>query len=131
MATTLTHGATTVQLLGAPLWIDEYTWKAVLQRIRPTVTGAVNVEASTLQAGRPISLSGAGNRMWATRAVAETLRAWAALPAQTFLLVLRDEAARTVVFNQEAGAIEADPIFGLADVQDGDYYRVTLRFLEV
>lgn len=131
MATTLTYGATTVQLLGAPLWADEYAWKAVEQRMRYSVTGAPVVEAATRQAGRPIKLSGDGNRLWVTRAVLETLRAWAALPAQAFQLVLRDEPARSVVFDHEAGAIDAEPIFGLADVQAGDYYRVTLRFIEV
>jgi hypothetical protein len=36
-----------------------------------------------------------------------------------------------VIFNHAEGAIEADPVKGFPTVSDGDYYRATLRFIEV
>lgn len=131
MATTLTYGATTLPLPADLLWADEYSWKKVVQRTRQSVTGALLVEAAALQAGRPITLSGEDNRAWVTRTVLDTLRAWADLPGQTFHLVVRDGAPLNVVFGHEAGAIEAQPVGVWDDVQPGDYYRVTLRFIEV
>jgi hypothetical protein len=46
-------------------------------------------------------------------------------------LVVRGEAARNVLFNHEAGAIDASPILDYSDPQSADLYRLTLRFIEV
>jgi hypothetical protein len=36
-----------------------------------------------------------------------------------------------VIFNHAEGAIDAKPVMGFPTVSDNDYYRATLRFIEV
>ena len=132
MATTLTYGGTTVALPTDLLWVDEYAWRPVEQRQTYTITGAQIVEAYAKQAGRAITLRGGANYAPVTRSVLESLRAWAAVPGRVFSLVLRSEAARTVAFDQAAGAIEATPLIDYSDVDANDQYvSLVLRFIEV
>ena len=127
---TLTYSSTTLTLPADLAWTDEYAWRAVEQTRAYTITGAQVVQAFARQSGRPITLSGGPDRAWITRTQLETLRAWAALPGQTFSLVVRGAAARTVAFDHDAGAMEAEPVFADSDVADGDFYTVKLRFFE-
>lgn len=129
--TTLTLSPTTLNLPDDLLWADEYAWRAVEQTTQYTITGALLVEAAERQAGRPITLEGGPNWGWLTRAQLEQLRAWAALPAQAFSLVIRADAARSVAFDHAAGAIEARPVVDYRDPADGDFYIARLRFLEL
>ena len=131
MATTLTYSGTTVVLPNDLIWADEYAWRQVDQRTTYTITGALIVEASARQSGRPITLRGGPDYAWVTRATLEALRAWAAVPARQFTLVLRGEAPRTVAFDHAAGAIEAAQVCESSDVDSGDFYSLTLRFIEV
>lgn len=126
MPTTLTRGGTTLTLPDL-LWPDEYAWQAVEQRTQFTITGALIVEASAKQAGRPITLqSGA----WFVRSQLETLRAWAALPAQQFTLSYRG-VSFDVAFDHSRGALAATAVIDYSDPDGTDYYAVTLRFIEV
>lgn len=126
MSTTLARGATTLPLPDL-LWPDEFSWQAVEQRTQYSITGALIVEASAKQAGRPITLqSGA----WFTRETLETLRAWAALPAESFTLVYRGTTL-TVAFDHQRGAITAEALFEVCDPDSADEIRATLRFIEV
>lgn len=131
MATTLTHGVTTVTLPNDLLWTDEFGWPAVEQRTQYSITGALLVESAVKQAGRTITLAGGPSWAWIPRATLVTLQAWAALPAQQFSLVVRGEAARTVVFDQAGGPIAAQPVIDYSDPDGGDDYVVTIRFIEV
>jgi len=131
MATTLTYGVTTVTLPNDLLWTDEFGWQAVEQRTQYSITGALIVEAASKQAGRAITLAGGPSWGWITRSVLVTLQAWAELPAQQFTLVLRGEAARTVVFDQAQRPIEAQPVIDYSDPDSTDDYVATIRFLEV
>jgi hypothetical protein len=127
----LTYAATTLTLPVDLVWGDEFAWRAVEQRTQYTLTGALLVDAYVKQAGRPITLRGDSTAGWVTRADLNTLRAWAALPAQAFSLVLRGEAARDVIFDHAGGAIDAAPVAEFSDPEDDDYYVVTLRFIEI
>jgi hypothetical protein len=131
MATTLTYGGTTVTLPGDLLWTDEFGWPAVEQRTQYSITGALLLEAAVKQAGRTVTLTGGPSWGWITRSVLVTLQAWAELPAQQFTLVLRGEAARTVVFDQAQRPIEAQPVIDYSDPDSTDDYVATIRFLEV
>ena len=129
---TLTYGATTLNLPDDLMWTDEFAWQAVEQRVKHTITGALRVESFATQAGRSITLEGGDDFAWAARSVVETLGAWRLFPAQSFELVLRDEPARTVVFDHQAGAIDVAPVIDYSDVDSADYYRIKkLRFIEV
>lgn len=128
--TTLTYLSTTLTLPDDLLWTDEFAWTAVEQRTEYSITGALIVEASAKQSGRPITLASNENRGWMPRAALLTLKAWAALPAQAFTLVLNG-VTYTVAFDQARNAVEAAPLFALVGTDAGDDYLPTLRFIEV
>lgn len=130
MADTLSRGATVLTLPKNLTWPDEYEWAQVEQRTQYSITGALIIEAGAKQAGRPITLQGDRSGPWFTRATLETLRAWAALPAEQFVLSYRGTNLN-VVFDHSQNAITAQSIAGHADPEDSDFYAATLRFLEV
>lgn len=127
----LTYSATTLVLPKDLLWADEFAWQQVQQSPTYSLTGALLVQAGLRLKGRPITLAGSETAAWITRADLLTLLAWRALPGQVFSLVVRGETARNVLFNHEAGAIDASPILDYSDPQSADLYRLTLRFIEV
>jgi hypothetical protein len=93
------------------------------------------IQSATRQAGRPITLVGAPDMAWVTRATVEQLRAWAALPVGSatgrFGLTFSDGRSFTVAFRHAETAIEAEPVLGIPARADTDFYRLTLRFLEI
>jgi hypothetical protein len=130
MSITLTYAATPLALPDDLLWRDEHDWRAVEQRQQYTITGALIVEAAAKQAGRTITLEGSDECAWIARSALGTLTTWAALAGQTFTLNLRG-VNHTVVFDQDAGAISARPVWEVSDPDAADPYVVTLRFLKV
>lgn len=134
MAITLYHAAsaTTVTLPDALNWVDEYTWSPVEQTKTYTTTGALLIEESVKQAGRPITLEGNEDRTWCTRALVDTLRAWAATPGIVLALTIRGT-ARDVTFDHEKGALQGLPVIFYADgsIDATDFYVPTLRLLEL
>ena len=61
------------------LWSDEHAWSPAVASTSYLITGALLIQSATRQAGRPITLVGAPDMAWVTRAAVEQLRAWAAL----------------------------------------------------
>jgi hypothetical protein len=130
MAHTLTYLSTTLALPPHLLWVNEFAWQPVaMSPPRYSLGGALIVESAARLAGRPIELASESD--WMLRSDVLTLRTWAALPGQTFSLVLRGEPARTVIFDQQAGPIVAEQVLDYSDPAPGDFYRLGLRFLEV
>jgi hypothetical protein len=130
MTISLSNGTTTVDLPDDLTWPDEFTWQQVEQSVEYTTTGALVVDAFAKQAGRPITLQGSETFAWCDRGDLLTLRNWASQPGATFALTLRG-VTRTVIFNHEAGAIEAEAILDYSDPLDSDPYAITIRFLEL
>lgn len=128
---TLTYLATTANLSDRLQWADEYDWSPVEQRTEYSTEGALLVDVAVKQAGRPITLEGADTAAWISRALCDTLQAWAALPGIEFMLTLRGE-ARTVMFDHAKKGFTATPIWRLADgeVTPELLYLPTFRFLE-
>lgn len=128
----LTSGATTVTLPDALNWVDEYTWSPVEQTKTYTTTGALLIEESVKQAGRPITLEGSEDRTWCTRALVDQLHAWAATPGIVLALTIRGT-ARDVTFDHEKGALQGLPVIFYADgsIDATDFYVPTLRLLEL
>lgn len=117
------------------LWTDEHAWSPTVASASYLVTGALLIQSATRQAGRPITLVGAPDMAWVTRATAEQLRAWAALPVSStsgrFVLSFTDGRAFTVAFRHVGTAIECEPVLGIPARSGADFYRLTLRFLEI
>ena len=90
------------------LWSDEHAWSPAVASTSYLITGALLIQSATRQAGRPITLVGAPDMAWVTRATVEQLRAWSAIPvgnnAGRFVLSLNDGRQRS-----RAGAGHSGP----------------------
>ena len=127
---TLSDGTTTVNLNPDLYWSDE-NWLPVEQSVERTLTGALIVSVSALTGGRPITLQPEDDSSGWTRLVDLTvLRNFAAIPGKQLSLTIRG-VTRSVIFRHKDGAIEATPVLHFSDVDGSDFYRATLRFLEV
>lgn len=112
-------------------WSDEFAWQQVEQATEYTTTGALLLDAYAKQAGRPITLSGSETRAWCERGALLTLRNWASQPGLVLTLAGLRNVTRQVVFDQDAGALSAEPVHDWADPKDTDPYAITLKFLEL
>lgn len=126
MANTLTYISTTVTLPDDAIWLDEFAWPPVVQRTEYSVTGALLVDAAAKAAGQPMTI----DCRWVAYSLLQTLQTWRALPGQTFTLFFRG-VSHTVIFDHQAGAIEATPVVDYAVPAAADLWAMTLRFLKV
>lgn len=130
MSITLAYDGTTINLDEDYYWTDE-NWQPVEQSVERTVTGALVASVGARTGGRPITLEPENDNCgWLKYSDLTTLRSWASVPGREMTLTLRG-VARTVIFRHQDGAIEATPVVHYSDVQADDWYRITLRFLEV
>lgn len=117
------------------LWSDEHAWSPAVASVSYLLTGALLVQSATRQAGRPITLVGAPDMAWVTRAAVDTLYGWATVPlsatAGRLELALADARVFTVAFRHSDTAIEAEPVTGFPARAATDFYRLTLRLMEL
>lgn len=130
--TTLTYLSTTIDLDDDLAWTDENSWHPVEQTVQRSITGALIVSSAARVKGRPITLQPSDDSSaWMSRATLDALRAWAAVPGRQMTLTLRGVTYTVIFRHHDGAAIEATPIIDYSDVQNDDWYSVTLRFLEV
>ncbi|CCF97806.1 hypothetical protein ACPEAN_15035 [Ralstonia solanacearum] len=113
------------------LWTDEHAWTPAVAAVSYLLTGALLVESAARQKGRPITLVGAADMAWVSRASVNRLYAWATDPGRQFELTLTDGRTFTVAFRHHETAIEAEPVMGFPARHDADFYRLTLRLMEI
>ena len=113
------------------LWVDEHAWTPAVARIEYLLTGALLVETAARAAGRPITLQAEPDMAWVTRATVSALYAWASVPSRQFALTFQDGRSFTVAFRHFETAIEAAPVLGFPASGDDDFYRITLRLMEI
>ena len=117
------------------LWSDEHSWSPVVSSVSYLITGSLLVQSATRQAGRAITLVGAADMAWVTRSVVNVLREWAALPLDAvigrFELTLQDSRVFTVAFRHADGALEAEPVTAFPARSEGDFYRITLKLMQI
>lgn len=131
MSITLSDGSTTLTLNPDLFWSDEYNWNPVEQAADRSVTGANIIQASALMSGRPITLEPEDDSSaWTMRSQVETLRNWAAVAGKQMTLTLRG-VSRTVIFRHQDGGFEARPVLHYREMVSADFYRVTIRLMEV
>lgn len=112
-------------------WTDEYDWTALAQS-EPvyTLTGAMDIQQGTKQAGRPITLN--GDNAWTPRAELKTLQAWAEIPELEMTLTHPDGRQFKVIFNRPAlNSIQAIKNYRPIDQSDDDMFKVSLNFLTI
>lgn len=112
-------------------WSDEFSWSPVGQNAERTLDGQLIIEESTAIAGRPITMEGAEDMAWVERATVLQLISLRDMTGKTFKLTLKDDRQFTVKFNQSAVSVDARPVTNWKQSDDGDWYKLTLRFLEV
>lgn len=117
------------------IWQDEYNWAPTVSSVSYTITGAMIVQSAAKQTGRFISLVGPADMAWVTRATVEILHDWASITLSDtdgrYQLVFNDGREFTVAFRHDDTPVEADPVLGIAAKSDQDFYRLTLRLLEL
>ena len=132
MTITLAYQATTLTLDPDLKWSDEHQWHPVEQTSQRTITGALIVSTAARIGGRPITLQpDDDSSAWMPRSMIDTLRSWAAVPGRQMTLTLRGT-PHTVIFRHHDGiAVEASPIVFYSDEDGSDWYKATLRFMEI
>ena len=117
------------------LWSDEHSWSPVVSSVSYLLNGALLVQSALRQAGRPITLVGAMDMAWVTRAVVGQLHDWAGAPlsanAGRFTLTLADGRALSVAFRHGETAIESEPVAGFPARMESDFYRITVRLMQL
>ena len=124
----------TVPLEDGFLWSDEFDWKPIEQKQERAINGALIIQEGKKLTGRPITLIPPVQGMgWIKRKHLRTILEWSALGEQFVIEFeyLHDQRRFNVIFNHEAGAIEAKPVKEHPAVSEEDYYIVTMRFTEV
>ena len=124
----------TVQLEDGFLWSDEFSWKPIEQNQEYAVNGTLIIQEGKKKSGRPITLSPSDSQGWIKRSSLSILKDWSALQAEQFTLVFEyphDTRQFNVIFNHAEGAIDAEPVKGFPTVSEDDFYKVTLKFIEV
>lgn len=127
---TLTLDATVIDLPDDLAWPGEFAWPAVAQKKTYSITGSLIVESGLKKAGRTIVLQSDDGTAWLPRLDVEALRTLKELPGAVMVLVFRGQTFN-VMFDQEAGALESQPVVDFADPDSADFCSVVLRFIEV
>ena len=134
MSITLQYESTALPLDPDLYWVDENQYSPVEQSVDVGLTGAliVQVDGDPTRPGRPITLQPEDDfSAWMIRADLDQLNAWAAIADGVFTLTLRG-VERSVMFrHQDKPAVDAKPVVHFSDVLSGDFYLVTLKFMEV
>mgnify|MGYP000747585252 CR=1 FL=1 len=131
MSITLSDGTTTVNLHADLRWSDEDNWHPVQQAVQRTITGALDIQASAMTKGRPITLEPENDdSAWMTSSDVVQLRNWAAVPLQVLTLTLRG-VSQSVIFRHQDGGFEARPVVHYQDRLDTDFYLCVVRLMEV
>jgi hypothetical protein len=117
------------------LWEDEWNWVPVESTSSRTLSGELIIDFREKVAGRTITLVPPDGEMgWVTRLILSTLRSWASvLDLRMTLTFEYPEDTRTflVMFRHYDTAIESKPVLGFPSHEEGSWFSVTLRFIEV
>ena len=117
------------------LWSDEHAWSPATASVSYLITGALLVQSAVKQAGRPMTLTGAQDMGWVTRSCVQTLYDWVSLPLAEntgrFELILHDARVFTVAFRHAEVPIEAEPVTGFTARSNADFYRITLKLMQI
>ena len=116
------------------LWSDEFEWKPIEQKLERAIDGTLIIQEGKKKSGRPITLQPADQEMgWVQLKYLKTLYEWSLLQEQ-FRLEFKyphDNRHFNVIFNHEAGALEAKPVKNIPAVSEDDHYNITMRFTEL
>jgi len=112
------------------VWTDEFSWSDIVQNVQFTIEGKMIIQESELIKGRPITLS--SNNAWITRADLKTLYNKTTVKNKEMVLTLNDNRSFLVCFRHSSiPVIEASPIKDITNLQDSDFYRLTIKLMVI
>ena len=113
--------------LDEAVWLDEAGWSDVEQTTSYALSGSLFVEGGTKLAGRTMTIG--GDNCWATWSQCKQLVALSNECGLKLHVLLEDGRAFTVLFRHGDGdCVEVARLYE-RQPQDGDWCRLTLRFL--
>ena len=124
----------TVPIEDGFLWSDEFSWKPIEQNQERAVDGTLIIQEGKKKSGRPITLSPSDSQGWIKRSSLSILKDWSALQDEQFTLVFEyphDTHQFNVIFNHTKGTINTKPIKDFPTISENDFYKATLKFIEV
>ena len=113
------------------VWDNEFDWSPVSSAAERTIGGGLVVWETPRQTGRPIDLAAAENSGWITRAQVKALKQRADQPGWTGILVYGSEQFRVRFRNEDAPAIDVEPVRPMVDPVDEDVYHGRIKLMEV
>lgn len=124
------HLLGSVSLPNDMTWTDEFDWPTVIRSTEYSLSGALIVDSGQRQAGRPITLAGAADGGWVSRATVEALRVAACALPGAYVLQLADGRSFNVIFAPE-DPIAAEPVVTFSDPGADTWYVATVKLIEV
>jgi len=112
-------------------WADEYNAQSVAQTVRRTLDGGQVITYAGLQAGRHITLTSGEDFGWVRKSVVDALATKAASPGAIYSLSIRGQTYPVLFLHHEPPALDATPLWPVANPQSDDYYRITLKLITV
>lgn len=119
-----------IELSSGLIWVDEFDWTPIKQKITRTLDGSNLIQEGVMQAGRSITLKGERDLGWVTRQQLEQLQTRLAKP-ENMPLTLADGRGFTVRWRQSDKPIDAVPLLRIAVPRPTDVYVVSLKLLTV
>lgn len=113
------------------VWTDEFDSSTVAQTTRRTLSGGLVIYHAELQAGRPITLQSEPDSGWATLATVQALIALAAVSGAIYTLTLRGVAYQVMFAHHNPPALQASPVFAIANPGPTHPHLITLRLITV
>lgn len=117
----------TLNLPGNLYWSDEFGFIPTAQSKERSVAGGMVVEMAPLQYGQKITLTGD----WADRATVLALRDLQAQPATVRTLTLNNASTHAVLFDIEAGGVDAELLSPELNPTAETLYELTLHLITV
>lgn len=108
-------------------WADEFAYVPVAQSKERSVSGGMVVEVAPLLYGQKITLTGS----WADRVDVLALRTMQAQAATVRTLTLNDGSTHAVLFDIEAGGVDARLLSPELNPTADTVYELTLHFITV
>ena len=104
------------------VWEDEAQWSPVMQDVQYSATGALLMQESEKQSGRPITLVGMQDMSWISRTTLESLIIKKNTKGLRMSLTI-NSVERTVMFRHSEGGLD------VTYVRDGHYFSANSWYM--
>jgi len=116
----------TIDLPEEMIWLDQTSWTPVSQGTEYSLAGALLVEQSTKQAGRPITLG--GDNAWTTWAVAKSLLELSYTAGLQMTLIINSRTFTVIWRHGDGDLVEVTRIYD-REPEDDDEVIIKLRLM--